>query len=146
MVISFLVAVYFSFFHARTGLPPISDWLQLLLTIGITTAGWLAVTYLTRPVDQDPLVNFCRQIRPGGPGWARIYALLGKEETSVAVAWQVPQGILCMVLGCTAIYAALFSTGYLIYGRYALGITLGAVAVVASVLLAYSWKKLIRQS
>lgn len=146
MVISFLVAVYFRFFHVRTGLPPVEDWLQLLLTIGITTAGWLAVTYMTRPVDQDTLLNFCRQIRPGGPGWARITALLGKEETSVAVAWQVPQGILCMVLGCTAIYAALFSTGYLIYGRYALGSTLGAVAVVASILLAYSWKKLIRQS
>lgn len=146
MVVSFIVAIYFRFFHAKTSLPPLEDWIQLLLTIGITTAAWLMVTYLTRPVDQKTLLNFYRHIRPGGPGWTRISALVEQEDPSLAKAWQVPQGILCMVLGCTAIYAALFATGYIIYGRYTLGIALGALAIITSVLLALSWKRLISQS
>jgi len=147
MVVSFLLAIYFRFFHERLGLPHLEDWMQLLLTIGITTACWLAVTYLTRPVSQDTLVSFCKAVRPGGPGWARITAVMEQDgDLPAAGPWQVPQGILCMVLGCIAIYAALFSTGYLIYGRYGLGGALAVVAVAASLLLARQWKFLIKES
>lgn len=146
MVLSFVLAVYFTFVHENLGLPPIADWTQLLLTIGITTAGWLAVTYLTRPVSDDTLVNFCKLVRPGGPGWARISAKIESDGSPAPGAWQVPQGILCMVLGCVAIYAALFATGYIIYGRYTLGAVLSVIAVVASVILARQWKRLISVS
>ena len=37
--------------------------------------------------------------------------------------WNVPTGILCMLLGAFAIYAALFSTGYFIYGNNFAGMT-----------------------
>ncbi|HOH30258.1 MAG TPA: Na+:solute symporter, partial [Candidatus Hydrogenedentes bacterium] len=152
MIVSFIVAVYFRFFHgqvafmlAETGSYKavadfagllMNDWIQLLFTIGITTVSWVLVTYLAKPVSEESLLNFCRTIQPGGPGWARITALLEKEDVAPSRAWQVPQGILCMLLGCVSIYSALFATGYLIYGRYRLCALTAFLAVAASLLLA----------
>ncbi|HOC67406.1 MAG: Sodium/glucose cotransporter [Candidatus Hydrogenedentes bacterium ADurb.Bin101] len=160
MIVSFIVAVYFRFFHgqvafmlAETGSYKavadfagllMNDWIQLLFTIGITTVSWVLVTYLTKPVSEESLLNFCRTIQPGGPGWARITALLEKEDVAPSRAWQVPQGILCMLLGCVSIYSALFATGYLIYGRYRLCALTAFLAVAASLLLARQWRRLVQ--
>ena len=160
MVVSFLIAVYFRFLHpqvafmlAESGDYPLlgyfseilmQDWVQLLFTIMITTLAWLTITYLTKPVSEATLLNFCRKIQPGGPGWAKITAMLDKEGTAPSRAWQAPQGILCMMSGCISIYSALFATGYLIYGRYFLGALLAVVALVASLFLARQWRKLIQ--
>ena len=160
MIVSFIVAVYFRFFHgqvafmlAETGSYKavadfagllMNDWIQLLFTIGITTVSWVLVTYLTKPVSEESLLNFCRTIQPGGPGWARITALLEKEDVAPSRAWQVPQGILCMLLGCVSIYSALFATGYLIYGRYLLCALTTFLAVAASLLLARQWRRLVQ--
>ena len=147
MVVSFFVALYFKFIHeylvAHYNFPALENWAQLLCTIGITTVCWVAVTYLTRPVPDETLVRFYRLIRPGGPGWKRIAVLAAEEPETLSEAWQVPQGILCMFLGCIAIYSALFATGYLLYGRYALGGVLCAVAVGSSFLLARQWRRLV---
>jgi Na+/proline symporter len=160
MIVSFIVAVYFRFFHgqvafmlAETGSYKavadfagllMNDWIQLLFTIGITTVSWVLVTYLAKPVSEESLLNFCRTIQPGGPGWARITALLEKEDVAPSRAWQVPQGILCMLLGCVSIYSALFATGYLIYGRYLLCALTTFLAVAASLLLARQWRRLVQ--
>jgi len=76
MTISFLMALYFRFLHASTGLPTLSSWQELLIGVTITTIGWFIVTYLTRPTDDETLINFCNQIRPGGPGWERIHIFI----------------------------------------------------------------------
>src|SRR5690606_21464549 len=52
MVISFLVAVYFQFIHQSLGFQPLHGSLNLLIGVGITTAGWLLVTFLTPPADR----------------------------------------------------------------------------------------------
>ncbi len=144
MAVSLGVAVYFRYFHVWMGFEPISDWLQLLLTVGISTAGWMAVTLLTPPATEATLLNFCRLIRPGGPGWARIMRQLPDEKVG-GDGWQVPQGILCMFLGCLSIYGALFATGYWLYGRYVLAASLTLVAVVAGLLLARQWRSLMQR-
>ncbi|NLN94095.1 MAG: Na+:solute symporter [Candidatus Hydrogenedens sp.] len=142
MIISFFVAVYFRFLHHRFGFAPLSDAMQLILTVGITTAGWLTVTWLTRPVDREVLQRFCTLIRPGGPGWKQF----PPDPESVDAhdkAWQVPLGILCMLLGCLSIYSALFATGYLIYGNYLPGGILTVVAVLSALILVYKWRQLL---
>ena len=45
---------------------------SLLTTIGVTTIVWIAVTYLTPPVEMSVLAAFYAKVRPAGPGWARI--------------------------------------------------------------------------
>jgi len=49
MAISFLLAVYLHFGHARLGFAPLEPAAALVLGVLVTTVGWLAVTLLTPP-------------------------------------------------------------------------------------------------
>jgi len=116
----------------RAGMFSVMDYgaWKLLLGILVTTLVWVAATYLTRPEPDDVLRAFCRKIRAGGPGWKRFEADLGKEVAGGM--WDVPLGILCMMLGCVAVWSALFAVGKLLYGEMLVGGTLGALAIVAT--------------
>jgi len=144
MVISFAVACFFQWGAAplgldaameRAGLFAVMDYSAWKLVIGIliTTIGWLTVTYLTPPENQDLLARFCTRIRAGGPGWRHI-----EEASSLpksAEGWDVPTGLLCMMIGCLAVWSALFGVGNLLYGRMFAGSFLLVVTVVATALL-----------
>ena len=146
MVVSFVVALYFRFVHAHTGLPAVDNWMQVPVTVAITTAGWILVTLVTQPTSHDTLVRFCRLVRAGGPGWEKVQrdaAAAGESLEHLGNGWRVPQGILCMVLGCAAIYSTLFATGYWLYGRFGTALILSLVAVVATLLLVRSWRRLL---
>lgn len=146
MFISFAVAMYFQFAHAHTGLPELTGWQELIAGVIITTIGWISVTFMTRPTDKDTLINFCEVARPGGPGWQKVIKEARAEGDVNPLedeAWRVPQGLLCMVLGCIAVYGALFATGYWIYGKWILASVVTIVAVMASIFLYKAWRKLI---
>ncbi|HHU14865.1 MAG: sodium:solute symporter family protein [Kiritimatiellia bacterium] len=139
MVVSFIVAVFFQFCAEPLGIEAAlsnAGWLKIMdftswkmvLGIIITTIAWVTVTYLTPPVEERTLVEFCRKIRPGGPGWRRFETV---PEGAEPEGWNVPNGILCMMLGCLLVWASLFGTGYLLYGQFARGAVLLAVAAVA---------------
>ncbi len=128
MVISFLVAVYFQWIHVRLGFAPMDSSAQLVLGVAVTTAGWMLVTFLTPPANRATLRTFYEHIRPQGPGWRAVVGEVepteGESLAAAAGAW---------FLGCLAVYAALFATGYLLYGRGAMAAALGVVAAVAAV-------------
>ncbi len=118
--------------------------IRMVLGVAITTLSWISVTLLTRPADMQTLVAFCRKIRPGGPGWKKVLAYAaaqGEPELAAEAKWEVPAGILCMILGCVAVYAALFSVGSLLYGMPLTGTILAAVAVVSLVAVLRIWFK-----
>jgi Na+/proline symporter len=128
MVLSFLVAVYFQFFHAGTGLPLLEPHAQLVVGVVVTTVGWLLVTLVTKPADSRTLAAFHRAIRPMGPGWrgAGIPLIALDEEESLSAAF------LAWFLGCVVVYGALFGTGYALYGRPAIAALCAGAAVVAA--------------
>jgi solute:Na+ symporter, SSS family len=135
--VSFAIAVGFEVFQ-----PAIGSSVRLVLGVAITTVAWVGVTLLTRPTDEATLRRFYRLARPGGPGWRRVAeraAAAGEAFPDPAGDWTVPRGILAMVAGCMAVYAALFATGYWIYGRYALAAALTIVAIGSAVALARIW-------
>ncbi len=145
MVVSFLIALYLQAVHPRLGLPVLANHVQLLLGVGITTVCWLAVTLLTKPSDTATLRSFYRLVKPGGPGWKRVIAAAEQDNDPVEVpgqGWDVPAGVVCMALGCLAIYSALFATGSWIYGRSSLAVVLTVIAVVSTYTLVIAWKKL----
>lgn len=135
MGVSFVVALYFQLVHPHTGLPALSTHLMLITGVGITTVAWVAVTFLTSPSDEGTLISFCRLVRPGGPGWRevteKVAAYAGGEDITEG-AWEVPAGILKMVLGCFAIYGALFATGFWIYGNTVPAVILTVVTVASA--------------
>jgi Na+/proline symporter len=147
MVVSFVVALYMRFVHRLTGLPPLGDWLQLVIGVGITTCGWVLVTFLTRPTDEAVLLSYYRRVRPGGPGWRKFLdrvRVKGGQPEGPDAAWKVPQGLLCMFLGCVAVYSALFATGNWIYSRVLPAVLLTGLAAAASALLFMLWGRVVR--
>ncbi len=131
MIVSFSVAVYFEFFHARVfGFTPWEDWQRLVAGVLITTPAWLIVTYLTPPTRRDVLQRFYDQIQPLGPGWA-----VAVDTGLAATRDSFTAGLLAVFLGIVAVYTALFATGYCIYGKWPLGLFLAAVCVASAVSL-----------
>ena len=114
----------------------IEPYFKFPVIVLITTIVWLLVTFMTKPDDDQKLIEFYKKTRPGGPGWKRIVNLPDfKNEKGYNKTWAVPRGILCMLVGCLAIYSALFSTGYFIYGELYLGLILLSSTVIFSILL-----------
>lgn len=146
MIVSLLVALYVELVHPRL-LPGIelAAWVKLVGGVAITTTAWVFVTFRTRPTDHQILCRFYRLVHPGGPGWRAVLdrAIAEGDPVKVEVkGWNVPLGILCMVVGCFAVYSALFAIGYLIYGNYFLACLLIAVAAVSVMFLFRSWGKI----
>ncbi|WP_258103666.1 sodium:solute symporter family protein [Marinoscillum sp. MHG1-6] len=141
MIVSLLVAIYFKTAHSWMGLEPLKPWVELVTGVGITTLGWILVTLLTKPADQDVLIRFVQKINPGGPGWKKISSQMEQGSTPSGT-WKVPVGILCMILGTIGVYAFLIGTGQLIYGKVIIGLTLLVIASVSALLLMKIWPRL----
>ncbi len=146
MVISFAVAGFFKFVAEPLGIEAVladagllkimaySGW-KLVIGIAVTTVGWLTVTYLTPPEEMPVLVSFCRKIHAGGPGWRKVEAYAaaqGEKLESESGSVGLPLGILCMMLGCAAVWGLLFALGYALYDKWAYAAVLGAVTVAAT--------------
>jgi dTDP-glucose pyrophosphorylase len=101
--------------------------IPLLVTVGVTTVVWVSVTLLTAPADHATLVRFYELTRPAGPGWNAIRA----ESKIGASPDSLPQMMLGWTSGITFIYAALFGTGSIIYGK-TLQASIWAVAFLVS--------------
>ena len=114
----------------------IEPYFKFPVIVLITTIVWLLVTFMTKPDDDQKLIEFYKKTRPGGPGWKRIVNLPDfKNEKGYNKTWAVPRGILCMLVGCLAIYSALFSTGYFIYGELYLGLIMLSSTIIFSIIL-----------
>jgi Na+/proline symporter len=132
MLISFLLAVYLHLGHARLGFAPIDPALALTIGVGVTTLTWLVVTFLTPPTDRAVLQSFYDRIRPYPAGWRRAVDTSGGRQVDGDIA----ASFLAWFLGCVAVYAALFATGYLLYGRLEIGLICLVIAVISAYALA----------
>jgi uncharacterized sodium:solute symporter family permease YidK len=116
------------------------------MVVLFTTVVWLSVTLFTNPDSSETLINFCKKTNPGGPGWKKIKNEALKKNIvfndESEKRWSVPLGIICMMLGCFAVYSILFSTGYFIYGETNNGITFLVIGLSFAILLKYNWNKL----
>ena len=121
----------------------IQPYFKFPMVVLITTFVWVVVTFMTKPDDDETLVKFYKKTKPGGPGWKRIKDLAKLSEIENNSEWIVPRGILCMILGCFAIYSALFSTGYFIYGEITSGIIFLTTTIVFSYILFNISKKIL---
>jgi Na+/proline symporter len=128
MLISFLIAVYLHLGHARLGFAPLEPTAALVIGVALTTVGWIAVTFLTPPTEHAVLQSFYDRIRPYPAGWRRAVDTRGAsaEDHNIAASF------LAWFLGCVAVYAALFATGYLLYGQQGIGLLCAAVAVASA--------------
>jgi len=112
MASSFIVSI--AFFLAQKRGAVIDASTVLLVTIAATTVTWVVATYLTKPTNDATLERFYRLVRPPGPGWRAVRERAQLSASPDSLAWSV----LAWVLGCVFVYAALFGSGSLLYGRW----------------------------
>jgi Na+/proline symporter len=130
MIISFAVALYFQFAHQALGFPALHPSSMLIAGVAITTVGWLAVTLMTPPADGQTLQTFYDKIQPFARGWrSAVHTKPAGGDESLSAAF------LSWFLGCVVVYAALFGTGFFIYGDAAVGVLCLGTCGVAAVAL-----------
>ena len=139
MIVSFIVAVCL-----ENWAPELSGGVRLAITAGITTVAWLVVTFMTKPTETSKLRTFYRKAEPGGPGWRSVVEQAADDGDPIVEGqpkWTVPLALLCMMIGCLAVYAALFATGYYLYSQFVPAIVLTVVAIASTVFLGKTWNK-----
>ncbi|MFN8058107.1 MAG: hypothetical protein U0Q12_03015 [Vicinamibacterales bacterium] len=91
--------------------------------------------FLGPETDRRVLVEFYRTVRPFGPGWAHIRQDAGLSDHGRRCADNIPMALAGWVAGCTTIWSALFTIGYVLYGRAGAATALGVVFAVSGLAL-----------
>ncbi|MFQ5649417.1 MAG: sodium:solute symporter family protein [bacterium] len=143
MTVSFLVAIYFHLVHVSLGFPELAPWLQLVIGVAITTAGWLAVTFLSKPTEQKTLLDFYRLVHPGGPGWSAVLQQAREKGEKVELylqqKWDLPSSLLSVFLGLLLVYSLLFAVGFWLYGNLAPAVVTTFTSLAATYGLIRIW-------
>jgi solute:Na+ symporter, SSS family len=133
MAASFVTSVILHLVGVNAGNTSNKDYaIAMLVTVGITTAVWLTVTFLTAPESTAVLDRFYRKVRPGGPGWRPVSQRLGFGDD------RIPGGALSWVnwvAGVTAVFTALFGVGAFLTGTALEGVLYSVVSVAAFALI-----------
>jgi Na+/proline symporter len=108
----------------------------MLVTVGITTVVWVAVTLFTPAEPMEKLVAFYKRVRPEGPGWNRVAAVAGYagQHAEGRLATQ----FLNAFLGCLLIYGSLFGIGKIIFKEWLPGLLYLAIAISAGLLISWN--------
>ena len=101
----------------------------VLVTVAVSTAAWLAATWLTPPEPEETLLAFYRRVRPSAALWGPIAA----RATDVVPARDGLLNLMDWAAGCVLVYASLFGVGKILFGETALGLGMLAVAAAAGV-------------
>jgi Na+/proline symporter len=131
MIVAAAVSLFLQVsWHWNSDDPMQFAWL-MLVTVAVTTIGWVGTTFLTPAEPIERLITFYRAVRPAGPGWKPVAAVAGAPPPRDSIGRQ----IVSWVLGCILIYALLFGIGRLILGPRLLGVALIAAALAAGTLI-----------
>jgi SSS family solute:Na+ symporter len=111
----------------------------MIVTVSTTTLVWLLVTWMTPAEPDATLTSFYRRVRPHGPGWRPVAALVGEPAGDSQSLWS---DLVNAALGCVLVYAALFGVGEILLRSAALGCTLLVVSAIAAWAIANNLKEL----
>ena len=138
MIISFIVAVYFEFMFKGN----LAGHEKLVIGVLITTIGWLLVTLVTQPENDEVLKKFFERVRPHAAGWKSWLVKSGNTALIQPKTSSLGLEIGAMLTGCCMVYGYLFGLGYWIYGDLMMTLIFFTVAIASSVLLWRLWPKL----
>ena len=111
MFVSFAVA-----FVLQLGFPELVSWQKMLITIAVTSASWLVVTFLTPPTDAATAARFKAAVRADGR--------------------DVGKGLVLTAVASFALFDLMYMVGAWIYGWYAKAAVATVLALGASVFVA----------
>jgi SSS family solute:Na+ symporter len=139
MVVSLVVTVCIQIWN-----PDMAEHVRLLWVVGITTPAWIITTFLTPAEDQKVLWKFFQLIKPHARGWKPVIqqaAEDGHATDSIQSGTSFGAEIAAMITGCFMIYAALFGTGFWIYGETMNAVIATGIALASGLFLGYLWRR-----
>jgi len=89
----------------------------MIITVSVTTAVWMLVTFFTPPESKETLVSFYRRTRPSRAGWRPI----GKLAPDVKPSADGAANLVDWISGCVLIYGVLFGIGKILLQSYLAG-------------------------
>ena len=107
-----------------------------LFTVITTTILWIIVTFLTKPTNDNTLINFYNKIKPDG-AWERIRILSGLQgkKSNLSILF------LCWLMAIIMTYSILFAIGKMIFLDYLSSVIYFFVAIVTGIILFVAIRK-----
>ena len=136
MIISFFVAVYFEWIHESLFDIRLKEYAELLIGVGVTTFSWLLVTILTKPTDDDKLMEFYKKIKPYGVGWNGFINKLNIKRINDN-GDSAMRDLFLVFLGVLMVYFGLFGIGYILYNQMVIGFVLLILSSISFILTNY---------
>jgi solute:Na+ symporter, SSS family len=113
---SFAISVVL-FVLAKNNMALPTHW-ALVVTIVVTTVGWMTTAYVGPQTDRKTLIEFYQKVRPFGPGWEEIRVAAGVPKEEAKASYEsFPLALIGWSCGVAAIWSALFTVGNYLYGR-----------------------------
>jgi Na+/proline symporter len=131
MVCAFVVSLTLQLGYGMDNEQPVDFAWIMIYTVAITTAVWLAVTYLTAPESRETLVSFYRRTRPSRTGWGPVAA----QAPDVRPSTGGVSNLLDWIAGCALVYGSLFGVGKLLLKETTEGLLLLGLAAVAGAII-----------
>jgi len=141
MIISFLLAIYFHWFHEEITGQNLKPYIELLLSISITTISWILITLITKPTDNDKLLSFYKKIKPYGIGW-KSFRLLNNISLSQKDSKSSMNDLLLLFLGILAVYFCLFGFGYILFDEKLIGVFMLTISFISAFFANYIMKNI----
>ena len=141
MIISFLLAIYFQWFHEEITGQNLKPYIELLLSISITTISWILITLITKPTDNDKLLSFYKKIKPYGIGW-KSFRLLNNISLSQKDSKSSMNDLLLLFLGILAVYFCLFGFGYILFDEKLIGVFMLIISFISAFFANYIMKNI----
>ena len=136
MIISFFVAVYFEWIHESLFDIRLKEYAELLIGVGVTTFSWLLVTILTKPTDDDKLMEFYKKIKPYGVGWNGFISKLDIKRINDK-GDSAMRDLFLVFLGVLMVYFGLFGNGYILYNQMVIGVVLLILSSISFIITNY---------
>jgi len=138
MLTSLIVSIFLQYnLHLSTE-DPHEFSLVMLITVCVSTAVWICVTFLTKPEHEEVLIEFYKKVRPAGTLWRAVY-----EKHNLEVSKDSPKVLFKdWILGIILVYSFLFGLGKIILGNFALGALLIFMAITSAFILIHDLKNL----
>jgi Na+/proline symporter len=96
-----------------------------------TTIIWLVVTFITKPVKEEKLIEFYKRTYPGGKGWKKI----SDKITNVKIPIGYGRQFVNWVLGVVVVYSFLFGIGQIIFHEYLYGFGILLLGIISAIII-----------
>jgi solute:Na+ symporter, SSS family len=121
-------------FNVVAGDDPNATAKRLLITVGITTVGWIAVTLATQPETEATLIRFFERVRPDDFGWKRIARIASPAPPGESLGL----ALVDWLAGLGLVFGTLFAIGDFVLAEPLPGVGFALLALVCGSIIARS--------